>query len=300
MSNSLPNSLFNARSNARSNAIDPSKFRTVFEPRDPGGNKGTFGSVAIVGGASSMVGAAVLAARAALKSGCGRVYVGLAQETPSFSLDIVQPELMWRSLPALIELSSQLTAWAVGCGLGQSTYGLQCLKTVFAHRAGKPLVVDADALNALARDDVSPSWGPGPVVLTPHPAEAARLMKTDTALVQADRIGAAQSLANRFDAWIVLKGQHSIVCNPQGQWQVNPSGNVGLATAGSGDVLTGLIASLLAQGFEAEIAVPAAVWLHGCAADKLLTQLGGPVGMTASELIDSIRRLRNTIKPDQC
>lgn len=277
------------------NAIDPTQFSAVFEPRDPAGHKGSFGSAGIVGGATGMVGAAVLAARTALKSGCGRVYVGLAQESPSFSLDIGQPELMWRSLPSLVKLSGQLTAWGVGCGLGNSTQSLQYLKAVFAQRGGKPLVVDADALNALARGDVSPSWGQGSVVLTPHPAEAARLMKTDTAAIEADRIGTAQSLARQFNAWIVLKGQHSIVCNPQGQWQTNPTGNVGLASAGSGDVLTGLVTSLLAQGFEADLAVPAAVWLHGAAADQLLAQLGGPIGMTASELIDPIRRLRNTV-----
>lgn len=269
----------------------------VFEPRDPAGHKGTFGSSAIVGGASGMVGAAVLAARAALRSGCGRVYVGLAQEATSMSLDIQQPELMWRTIPALVEKASDMTAWGVGCGLGDSTYGLQCLKTVFNQRAGKPMVVDADGLNALARGDVSPTWGAGDVVLTPHPAEAARLLQTNTAWVQENRLQAAKTLASHWRAWVVLKGQHSLVCDTQGQCQINVTGNVGLATAGSGDVLTGLLVSLLAQGFKASLAVPAAVWLHGAAADRLATKLGGPIGITASELIDSIRWLRNTHKP---
>lgn len=160
------------------------------------------------------------------------------------------------------------------------------------------MVVDADGLNALARGDVSPTWGPGVMVLTPHPAEAARLLNTDTTNVQANRANAAQTLARQFNAWVVLKGQHSIVCNPQGQSQTNLTGNVGLATAGSGDVLTGLLTSLLAQGFEADIAVPAAVWLHGAAADTLVTQIGGPIGLTASELIEAIRKLRNSTKLD--
>ncbi|UOD50235.1 NAD(P)H-hydrate dehydratase [Orrella daihaiensis] len=281
-----------------SDLIDPSQFAQIFAVRDPAGHKGSFGSSAIVGGAPSMVGAAVLAGRAALKSGCGRVYVGLAQESVLFDVDVGQPELMWRALDALIDISEQITAWGVGCGLGDSNYGLQCLKAVFSHRAGSPLVIDADALNALARGDVSATWGQGSVVLTPHPAEAARLLNTDVSSVQADRIKAAQTLAARFNAWVVLKGQHTVICRPDGQCQTNTTGNVGLATAGSGDVLTGLLTSLLAQGFTTEVAVPAAVWLHGKAADELVAQLGGPIGLTASELIDTIRKLRNTLKPN--
>lgn len=276
--------------------ITPSQFAALFEPRDPAGHKGTFGSAAIVGGAPGMVGAAVLAARAALKSGCGRVYVGLAQENSTFSLDIDQPELMWRTVPALLEIGGQITAWGVGCGLGNTVHGIHCLKTVFAQRGDKPLVVDADGLNAISRGDVSPTWGSGTVVLTPHPAEAARLLGTDTASVQTNRLETAQALAKRFNAWVVLKGQHTIVCGPHGHCQTNVTGNVGLASAGSGDVLTGLITSLLAQGFMAEVAVPGAVWLHGAAADHLAQRLGGPIGMTASELVDSIRKLRNTFK----
>ncbi len=276
--------------------IDRTQFAQIFEPRDANGNKGSFGSTAIVGGAAGMVGAVVLAARTALKSGSGRVYAGLAQETTSFSLDIEQPELMWRTLPRLMDIANQITAWGVGCGLGDSDASLHCLRSVFKQRAGKPLVVDADGLNALARGDVSPTWGQGHVVLTPHPAEAARLLNTDTASVQANRVESAQTLAKQFGAWIVLKGQHTIVCSPTGEHQSNPTGNIGLASAGSGDVLTGLTTSLLAQGFEPHIAVPAAVWLHGAAADDLVARLGGPVGLTASELVNAIRQQRNSVQ----
>ena len=276
--------------------IDPihiTQFAGVFAKRDPAGHKGTFGSTAIVGGASSMVGATVLAARTALQSGSGRVYVGLTQQASGFTLDILQPELMWRDVPSLIALAPQITAWAVGCGLGDSAYALHCLKSVFTARGQQPLVIDADALNALARGDVSNTWGAGPVVLTPHPTEASRLLKTDTASVQADRVTAAKQLATTYGAWVVLKGQHTLVCNPIGHCQVNLTGNVGLATAGAGDVLTGLLTSLLAQGFAPEVAVPAAVWLHGSAADRLARAHGGPIGLTASELIGEIRSLRN-------
>ncbi len=273
--------------------IDPTQFVEIFKPRDPAGHKGTFGSAAIVGGATGMTGAAILAARSALKSGAGRVYVGLAQQSPDLQLDWLQPELMFRQFESLMTLASQMTAWGVGCGLGADAYGLYCLKTVFRERGSTPLVVDADALNALARGDVSADWGEGTVVLTPHPAEAARLLGTTVQDVNANRPDAAQTLAKQYNAWVVLKGQYSVVCNPAQRYQTNPTGNVALATAGSGDVLTGLMTSLLAQGFEADVAVPAAVWLHGAAADQLVNDLGGNIGLTAGEFIEAIRFMRS-------
>jgi hydroxyethylthiazole kinase-like uncharacterized protein yjeF len=273
--------------------IEVSQFADVLAKRDPAGHKGSFGSAAIVGGAAGMVGAVVLAARSALKSGSGRVYVGLAQASTDFTLDIVQPEIMWRDVSGLVSLGPQITAWGVGCGLGSGAGATQCITSVFTNRHHQPLVIDADGLNALAHGDVRPTWGQGPVVLTPHPTEASRLLGTDTASVQANRLEAARQLASTFNAWVVLKGQHTLVCDPDGCCQMNTTGNVGLATAGSGDVLTGLMTSLLAQGFDPDIAIPAAVWLHGKAAEHLVQRGVGPIGLTAGELIDEIRALRN-------
>jgi hydroxyethylthiazole kinase-like uncharacterized protein yjeF len=274
-------------------SIKMTQISELFEPRDPQSNKGTFGSVGILGGAPGMTGAVVLAGRMALKAGAGRVYVGLTQTSASISLDTHQPELMWRQADSLLEMAPQITGWAVGCGLGNATKAFDWLRTLFQNRGAAPMVIDADALNALAYGDVSPTWGTAPVVITPHPAEAARLLQTTVKVIQHDRRLAAHTLAERFNAWVVLKGHQSIVASPQGQCQVNTTGNVALASAGTGDVLTGLIASLLAQGFAPAIAVPAGVWLHGAAADVLARRLGGPIGVTASELIDEIRLLRN-------
>jgi len=274
-------------------SIKMTQISELFEPRDPQSNKGTFGSVGILGGAPGMTGAVVLAGRMALKAGAGRVYVGLAQTSASISLDTHQPELMWRQADSLLDLAPQITGWAVGCGLGNATKAMDWLRTLFQKRGAAPMVIDADALNALAYGDVSPTWGTAPVVITPHPAEAARLLQTSVKVIQHDRRLAAHTLAERFNAWVVLKGHQSIVASPQGQSQVNTTGNVALASAGTGDVLSGLIASLLAQGFDPAIAVPAGVWLHGAAADVLARRLGGPIGVTASELIDEIRLLRN-------
>lgn len=274
-------------------------FSAVFATRDPQSNKGTFGSVGILGGAQGMTGAAVLAARAALKTGAGRVYVGLAQSEPHMSLDDQQPELMWRPCQALITMASDINAWSLGCGLGESAFALNALRKIFQQRGLAPIVVDADALNALSSGQITPVWGQAPVIMTPHPTEAARLLKCETETVQSDRVAHAQALAKTYKAWVVLKGHQSIICAPNLNCWQNTTGNVGLATAGSGDVLSGVIASLLAQGFSVENSVLAGVWLHGKAADYCVAQGIGPIGLTASEVIDAVRWVRNHPEPLQ-
>jgi hydroxyethylthiazole kinase-like uncharacterized protein yjeF len=159
-----------------------------------------------------------------------------------------------------------------------------------------PLVLDADALNLLA------ALGPlarklrgrtAPSLLTPHPAEAARLLAITTSQVQDDRIGAALKLASTLSSLVVLKGAGSVCAAPAGDWHINTSGNPGMASAGMGDVLTGMIAALLAQGVEARSALLAAVYLHGAAADQAVANGMGPAGLTASETIDRARFLVN-------
>jgi hydroxyethylthiazole kinase-like uncharacterized protein yjeF len=267
----------------------------VFAVRDPEAHKGSFGSLGILGGSSGMTGAVILAGRAALKSGVGKTYLALTQTPLPVAYDSVSPELMLHDAVTLIEQAATLDAWVAGCGLGQAPAALTLLKRLLVMRSARPLVLDADALNALARGDISKVWGAGLVVLTPHPTEAARLLQTDTPNIQADRPRAAQKLAQCYDAWVVLKGAKTIVCSPDGHWQVNTTGNVGLATGGTGDVLSGLLGSLLAQGVTADQAIPAAVWLHGAAADTLVAQGVGPIGLTAGELPDAIRNLRNKV-----
>ena len=273
--------------------ITHASIAPLFAPRASDGHKGTFGSVGILGGAAGMTGAALLAARTALKSGAGKVLVGLTQTPVPLSCDPVHPELMIRHAGALLDDHASIHAWAAGCGLGQSDEAAAWLRTLFTVHGSSPLVVDADGLNLLANETIRPTWGQGLVVITPHPAEAARLLGSNTKDVQADRSGAARALAARFRAWVVLKGAHSIVCAPDLSWVVNPTGNVGLASGGTGDVLSGLLASLLAQGFAPEVAIPGGVWLHGRAADVLVSEGKGPIGLTAGELADAIRTLRN-------
>lgn len=275
--------------------ITEQQFPQVFAVRDAEAHKGSFGSVGILGGSSGMTGAVILAGRAALKSGVGKTYLALTQTPLPVAYDSINPELMLHDAVTLIEQAATLDAWVAGCGLGQAPAALALLQRLLAIRSARPLVLDADALNALARGDISKTWGPGLVVLTPHPTEAARLLQTDTLNIQADRPKAAQALADRYHAWVVLKGKGTIVCAPDGHWQVNTTGNVGLATGGTGDVLSGLLGSLLAQGIPADQAIPAAVWLHGAAADSLVAQGVGPIGLTAGELPEAIRNLRNRV-----
>jgi hydroxyethylthiazole kinase-like uncharacterized protein yjeF len=162
--------------------------------------------------------------------------------------------------------------------------------------SSKPLVLDADALNALAVNDKLRAEVPkrsAPTLATPHPAEAGRLLAMTTAEVQADRLAAASELARRLNAHVVLKGVGSICASPDGHWAINTTGNPGLASGGTGDVLAGIIGALLCQGLEAQRALQYAVCLHGAAADSLVARGRGPIGLTASDISLEARRLLN-------
>ena len=266
--------------------------RQALAPRPRNFHKGRAGSVGVLGGANGMVGAAVLAARAALKLGAGKVFLGLLTDRPP-TVDYTQPELMLRTPRELLEVG-MITVFAAGPGMGTVKSAEQLLREVLD--ASVPLVLDADALNLIAESKTLQVRLPkrsAPAVLTPHPAEAARLLGCSTESVQTDRLNAAQELARRYHAVVVLKGNGSIIASPDASWRINTSGNPGMAAAGMGDVLTGMIAALLAQGAGASAAAAAAVWLHGAAADTLVRDGAGPLGISASEVTDEARRLLN-------
>jgi hydroxyethylthiazole kinase-like uncharacterized protein yjeF len=268
--------------------IDRSLFRQHVAPRLRNTHKGSFGSVGILGGSTGMAGAALLAGRAALQLGAGRVYVGMLERLPC---DPMQPELMLRTAEEVFALASVL---AIGPGLGQTAAAAELLRR--AIDVPLPLVVDADGLNLLATHPVFArhlARRETPVVLTPHPVEAARLLSASVADIQADRVDSALKLAAHFRADVVLKGCGSVIATADGRWAINTTGNAGLASAGSGDVLTGMVAALLAQAWPAEMALACGVHLHGTAADQLAADGCGPIGMTAGELIPVARRLLN-------
>ncbi|HEX5126273.1 MAG TPA: NAD(P)H-hydrate dehydratase [Rhodocyclaceae bacterium] len=276
--------------------ISRTSFAEYIRPRTSNSHKGDYGEVGIIGGASGMLGAPLLAARAALKLGAGKVYVGLLDPHAPL-LDLAQPELMLRP-PGDIHLLA--SALAIGPGLGTSESAQQQLRRALGF-AG-PLVLDADALNLIAAHPPLQSLTAqreASTVLTPHPAEAARLLQCSVIQIQAHRLDSALELARRLRAGVVLKGNGSIVAAPSGQWHINTSGNPGLASAGTGDALTGLLVSLLAQGWLAHQALCCAVHLHGAAADHLATHGIGPIGLTAGELPDAARAVFNRWILDQ-
>lgn len=267
--------------------IDRDSFAPALQRRSCNSHKGTFGSAGILGGAHTMTGAGFLASRSALHLGAGRVYLGLvAPDAPPF--DPLQPELMLRTPEGVV--AAPLTALACGPGLGNSLQANEVLEQ--AIRAEVPLVLDADALNLLSMDPALQSAVSGrtaPTLLTPHPMEAARLLDCDPEDVHADRIGSATEIAWRYDSLVALKGCGTVVATPKSQWWINTTGNPGLASAGTGDVLTGIVTALLAQGWAPELALLAGVHLHGAAADDLVARGVGPIGLTAGELIDAAR-----------
>ncbi len=272
--------------------IGSESVAAVLPARRANSHKGDYGSLGIIGGAYGMAGAALLAGRAALKLGAGRVYVALL-DADRPAVDPLQPELMLRTVDEVLRLD-HLNCVAIGPGLGQSPEAHQSLAAVL--RKNLPLVIDADALNLIAADPLlqqSLAQRAAPSLLTPHPAEAARLLACETAAVQADRIAAATGLAARLRSHVVLKGAGSVCALPDGKWFINTSGNPGMASAGMGDVLSGILGALLAQGAAARGALLAGVHLHGAAADALAAAGSGPIGITAGEVIAAARALLN-------
>jgi ADP-dependent NAD(P)H-hydrate dehydratase / NAD(P)H-hydrate epimerase len=257
-------------------------------------HKGSFGDTIVVGGAAGMEGAAWLAARAALSAGAGRVYVdplGGAATLPGV------PELMCR--PGLAARPDTLANATVVCGCGGGATVAALLPSVLQHATR--LVLDADALNALAADAalqalLTARHARGqPTLLTPHPLEAARLLGTDTATVQGDRFVAARTLADRLCCAVLLKGSGSLCAAPRQATLVNPTGNALLASAGTGDVLAGWAAGLWSQhagsqadpSAQAQAVGAASAWLHGQAADTAKAA-GRVTPLTASSLIDAM------------
>jgi hydroxyethylthiazole kinase-like uncharacterized protein yjeF len=258
-------------------------------PRHHASHKGSYGDVAVVGGATGMAGAAWLAARAALAAGAGRVYTSLL-DPHALLLDAGRPELMgragwWRSAPRV------LAATTVVCGCGGGDAVREPLPALLSH--ARRLVLDADAINAIAADTGLQALLRTRVdrghttLLTPHPLEAARLLGCSAAEVQRDRLAAAQALASAFGATVLLKGSGSVIAGPVQVPLVNGTGNAALATAGTGDVLAGWAAGLWAQTPQATaVAVAAAAaWTHGHAADRWPGALRG-APLRASDLIE--------------
>ena len=255
-------------------------------------HKGQCGAVGVIGGASGMVGAALLAARAALHLGAGKVFLATLAED-ALACDPLHPEIMLRKARDLLAQET-LNALVLGPGMGMSDMAKNFVGA--ALKTDLTLVLDADALNLIAAGRALQNQllrRTAPSLLTPHPGEAARLLQCSTAEVQAQRIKAACDLAKRFHAYVVLKGCGSVIAFPDGTWHINTTGNAGMASGGMGDALCGMLAALLAQGLAPQSALMLGVCLHGVGADRAVQQRCGPLGLNASEVIFSAREVLN-------
>jgi NAD(P)H-hydrate epimerase len=261
---------------------------SLLVPRGGNVNKGSFGHVLAIGGDEGMAGAVRLAAEAALRVGAGLVSVA-TRAAHIGALNAARPELMARAVDGPQSIESMLaraSVLAVGPGLGQGAWGHALWDA--ALRSGRSIVLDADGLNLLARDLRSL---PSSAILTPHPGEAARLLECDIAAIQRDRFGAARALAARYRAVVVLKGAGSLIADAEGRVAVCPFGNPGMASGGMGDVLTGVIAGLLAQGLDAWDAACLGVVAHAVAGDAAAGL--APRGLIASDLFEPLREFVN-------
>ncbi len=301
-----PDWLVEEHSGSNLNLVEPGMVTAwLRETRRPvDAHKGTVGDVLIFAGSRGKTGAAALASHATLRTGAGLVTVATAASAQDLLVGQVLPEVMTEplaetgngaisdgALPRAVELARRRTVLAVGPGISSSDDETRRFVVELVSGRKLPIVIDADGLNALA------PWPTGirgsddlPIIITPHPGEMARLTGLTTGEVNADRIGTARGFAARSGAITVLKGSRSVIASPDGEVWVNPTGNPGMATAGSGDVLTGIISGLLAQrpGDPVGAAV-AGVYLHGLAGDLAAAELGQR-SVIASDLIAHLSR----------
>jgi NAD(P)H-hydrate epimerase len=261
----------------------PSLFAHLFRPRVPDSNKGLYGHVLVIGGSRGKTGAAAMAGIAALRTGAGLVTVASAESAIS-AIASHAPEIMTEPLPEtksgfisvraldegqIAQIAERKNVIALGPGMGQDPDTVQLIRRL-VEELHAPMVVDADGLNALVDRRLH-----GVRVLTPHPGEMSRLTRKSIPEIQADRVGAARAFAQERGVYLVLKGNRSVVAAPDGRAWINPTGSPAMATGGTGDVLTGMIAGLLAQfPDQIEAAVLAAVYLHGRAGELGAAEVG--------------------------
>lgn len=257
-------------------------------PRARNTHKGDYGHVLIIGGELGMLGAARMAGEAAARVGSGLVSIATRKHHAAL-ISVVRPELMSHGIEsarALKPLLGRATVCVIGPGLGQCAWAKKLLGAVLT--TDLPLVLDADALNLLSQKKVGPckNW-----ILTPHPGEAARLLNTTVSEVQSDRSKAAKQIQNEYGGICILKGAGTLVCDTTGKLNVIDYGNPGMASGGMGDVLSGVLGGLLAQGLTLDVAAIVGATIHSCAADRAARD--GERGLLAMDLMPHLRHLAN-------
>jgi hydroxyethylthiazole kinase-like uncharacterized protein yjeF len=268
---------------------EPADFEALLAKRDPAAHKGDFGHVLVVAGSNEKPGAGILAAIAALKAGAGLCTAAVSMRNRDLYVQ-AHPEVMTMPYEKPEELSGRLNSFScvlAGPGMGNR---ISTLKTVslLLRESSQPIVLDADALNVLqGQTGLLPARNTRPLVLTPHPGEFARLTNKTVKGIQENRLSLVREFAMKHGLYLILKGPHTLTATPEGHVWVNQTGNPGMATAGSGDVLGGLIAGLIAQFHPQqpmEIILAAAVFLHGFAGD-LAVRATGEMGLTAGDIV---------------
>lgn len=290
----IPAEAASAQSDRAGTLLGPGFLTKTMRQRKRNSHKGSFGRVLAVGGVSGMSGAIRLCGEAALRSGAGRVTLA-TDPAHAAMVNLGRPELMVNAIGSAADLLSTLDTdfvVAVGPGLGMVDWSTSLLQTCL--ESALPLVVDADGLNLLALRSLQTPVYRDNWVLTPHPAEAARLLGCEVADIQQDRVSSAVDIARRFGACVVLKGCGSVVADPGGAYAICSAGNPGMATAGSGDVLTGIVVALLAQGLSSFDAARAGVLAHAMAGDFAANKLG-EVAMMAGDIIDELPQVWKSV-----
>ena len=290
--------------NIKANWTSATQVAQWMPPRPPSSHKGSYGRVLVVGGSTGMTGAAALASEAALRAGAGLVTLAIPKHLNPI-LEGLLPEVMTLPLPetdagslavsatsTLLECAEQTKSiLAIGPGLSQHPETVSLVQQLIRENREQGLdlrmVIDADGLNALAQDRETLAFLNSDVVLTPHPGEMARLAQTPIPTLEADRIGTAQQFASEHGVTLVFKGAPTVTSTPNGNLWINSTGNPGMATGGMGDVLTGVIAGLMAQGISSERAAALGVYLHGLAGDIAAERLGMH-GLTASDVLKAV------------
>ena len=286
-------------------AVGPRQFlitaqliQSYLTPRPPDAHKGSTGHLLVIAGSTGKTGAAAMTSMSALRAGAGLVTLGVAE-----SLNVVLEGRMLEAMTvplsesrrgvlgesAVNAIQQELPGkkcLAIGPGLGQAIETKKLIREII-RESEIPVVVDADGLNNLAGEVKTFKPAKAPIILTPHPGEMARLLQTTVAKVQQDRIKCAREFAVEFSVHVVLKGARTVIAHPDGRVFINPTGNAGMASGGMGDVLTGVIAGLIAQGLTPEAACHAGAYMHGAAADSLMEDMG-PYGYLAGDVMNAI------------
>lgn len=279
--------------------IDNLTVKEALVKRDKNSNKGTFGSLLAICGSYSMAGAGIMAGKGALRSGIGLLKMAVPESIYPIMASVIFESVYFplkenesgtlskKETPFLLKKADECRAVLIGCGM-QNNSDTRFITRSFIERCNKPLILDADSLNSIADDVSILKNAKAPVIITPHPGEMARLINNSVTYVQENREEVAKSFAKENNVYVVLKGYKTIVATPNGRIKVNNTGNPGMATGGSGDVLAGIISSLVAQNPEKPFECACAgVYLHGLAGDIARDELG-EVSMLPTDLIDCL------------